>query len=258
MVAVANPSGAGLTAIPNGALPCEGTKAFPFTLDFTTTNAYLFDLTQQFNQKQFTTLQTVYIDNSNNGSRTDIVCNGTGQVISAPPFTQGYYDILQPTPQKFAVQSAGNVAVGIQLLNFYIPPAVWTFPPVSAGGLPEVDIPALDAIIVGGLLQTQTTPSTTSAMTDGSGTIAAAGTKQVLFAANAARKRLIVSNPGTATEQGIGAAEDLGISFNGTAGDGIIWLAPNQIFDDNGTSVVGDGVWIVAATIAHKFTAYTK
>lgn len=249
MVAVAIPGGQ--FPVPNGAVPCEGTKVFPFNLDFTAgKNAYSIDLTSQYNQKQFTTLQTVYIDNSNNPAILQIVCSVTGQVITAPALSQGYYAILQPSPPKLIAQTLGGVVVLIQLLNFYIPPVVWEIPIVNAAGLPEIDIPALDAVIVGGRVQVQQVPYTIQGLTDASGTIAVGGTRQVLFAASPTRQRWILSNPDTATET-------LYFCFTLITA-GLIPILPGASWDESGSSIVGDGVWVVGATTAHAFTAYFK
>lgn len=249
MVATANPGGN--FAIQNGAVPCEGTKAFPFNLDFTGgKNAYAIDLTAQYQQKQFTTLQTVWIDNSANASPLEIIANTTNQVIVAPPMSQGFYAILQPTPPKFQVQTNGGIVLQIILLNFYIPPFMWQIPTFSAGGLPEVDVPALDAVIVGGRVQVQGVPSTIQGLTDVSGVIAAGGTTQALIPASATRERWIISNPDTATET-------LYFRIGGPA-TGEIPLLPGATWDESGSSIVGDAVEIVAATTGHAFTAYYK
>lgn len=246
MVAQANPIG--IFQSNNGAVPCEGTKVFPFNLDFTAVNAYLIDLTQQYQQKQFTTLQTVYIDNSNNNSILQVVCSVTGQVITAPALSQGYYAILQPSPPRLQVQTNGGVIVTIQLMNFYIPPVVWGIPIVNSAGLPEVDVPALDAVITGGLVQVAAYAGTLNAQTDDSGTITVGGTRQTLFAANPARKRFIISNPSTATEI---------LQFSYGAGAGLIDIAPGATWNEADLSVSGALIQIVGATTGHAFTAYT-
>jgi len=248
MVAIANPAG-NIPAV-NGALPCEGTKVFPFVLDFTGgKNAYLIDLTQQYNQKQFTTLQTVYIDNSLNTSPTSVVCTSTGHIVTCPALSQGYFALFQPVPPVFQVQSLGAFVVTIQLLNFYIPPAVWGTPAVSSGGLPQIDIPALDAIISGGALNVNAKPFTISGLVDGSGTITLGGTTQSILAANAARQYVSLSNPDTATET---------LYFCwGAAGAGKIPLLPGATYE-SGPNVVGDQLFALGATTGHAFTLYSK
>lgn len=232
----------------NGELPCEGTKALPFNLDFTVADAYLIDLTQQYNQKLFTSIQCVYIDNSLNPSPLQIICGTTNQVTTCPPFSQGFFELLLPTPPKLMVQTIGVLVVNIQLLNFYIPPDVWTIGAFSNTGLPQIDIPALDAIISNGALTVASKPFTIQGVTDASSAIAAGGTPQIVIPANAARERWIVSNPSTATEV---------LQFSlGSAGAGKIDLLPGMIWDESGSSIVGDAVYLVAPTTGHTFSAY--
>lgn len=246
MVQIANPSGN--FSVLNGSTPCEGTKAYPFNLDFTANSAYLVDLTQQYQQKQFTTLQTVWIDNKDNDNDLEIICGTTSQRIIAPGGTQGFYAMLQPSPPKFTVQTSGSLIVNIALLNFYIPPVVWTDIPLSAGGLPQVDVPALDAVISGGKVQVASNPYTVTGMVDASGVIAAGGVWQAVFAVNAVRKRFILSNPDTATET-------LYFRING---GGAIPMFPGGGWDESGSSIDGDLIELMAVTIGHAFTAYSK
>jgi len=247
MVAVAASNGSYLTS--NGALPCEGTKAYPFLLDFTQSNAYKIDLTQQWQQKQFVTLQTAWIDNSDNDSPLELICSTTSQRIVANPRTQGFYVLLQPTPPVLQVQSDGALVVEIILLNFYIPPTVWTDTPTNAAGLPQVDVPALDGVIQGGKVQVAGGPETLTALTDASGAITAGGVPQVVFANDAARQRFIIANPDT-------ASETLYMRF-GSAAAGPIPLQPGMIWDESGSSVVGLAVYLSATTVGHAFTAYS-
>lgn len=110
----------------NGVLPCEGPKALPYTMDFSLADEYDFDFTQQYQQNVFTSVQCAYVDNSLNGQNTTIIVNGTGQQISVPANSQGYFTLLAVPAPKFAVASAGaGVLVQIIFLNFYIPPTVW-------------------------------------------------------------------------------------------------------------------------------------
>jgi hypothetical protein len=234
---------------PNGSFPCEGTKSYPVQLDFSVANGWLCDFTQQFNQKQFTTLQTVYVDNSNNPQPVIITCSGTGQVITAPAMSQGYYSLLQPTPPQLNVASAGAVKVTLQFLNFYIPPTVWLITSTNGQGLPEVDVPALDAVISGGRVLVSSIPGTLIGPQDLSGTIAAGGTAQSLITLNPSRKRWQLSNPSTATEI---------LQFMYVTGaSGRTDLAPGQTWVEDGSSTSGDAIFVVAATTGHAFTCFS-
>jgi predicted secreted protein len=250
MVQVANPGGNFKTF--NGALPCEGTKTLPYNIDFTAANAYLIDLTQQYQQQQFTTLQTIYIDNSDNLDVTEVICGTTNQLITAPPQSQGYYAILEVQPPKLQIQSNGNVIVPVQLLNFYIPPQVWSVTGdanVVAGKLQVAD-PILDATVSNNRVNVTTNPGAVT-NTDNSGTIALGGTAQLLLAANPARKSWKLTNPAGAT------AETLQFAY-GAAGNGKIDIPNGQTWaeGDDGGLVSQQAIYVVAATTGHAFTAY--
>jgi len=247
MVAVAASNGSYLTS--NGAVPCEGTKAYPFLLDFTAANAYKIDLTQQWQQKQFVTLQTAWVDNKDNPEPLTLICSTTSQRIVCPPLSQGFYALLQPTPPVLQVESDGALVVEIILLNFYIPPQIWLDTPTNAAGLPQVDVPALDGVIQSGKVQVQGDPATLTALTDASGAIAAGGVPQQVFGNDAARTRFIIANPDT-------ASETLYMSF-GTGAAGKIPLQPGMIWDESGSTIVGLAVFVEAATVGHAFTAYS-
>lgn len=234
----------------NGAIPCEGTKAFPVVLDFTAANAYLIDFTQQYAQKQFTTVQTVFIDNSENASDFDLICTTTGQTITAPPFSQGYYALLQPSPPKFQAQSAGNLVMEIIFLNFYIPPTVWeniNGVPTFVGGAMVVTDAALDASISNNRVNVTTQPGVVT-MTDESGTITLGGTGQLWLAADPTRKRFTLSNPDAATEV-------LQFAY-GAVGNGYIDIIPGATWDENDSEISQQAIYVKAATTAHAFTGY--
>lgn len=108
-----------------GLLPCEGPRALPFDADFSATTEWDFDFTQQWNNKDFTTIQCAYIDNSANAVSATLIVNGTGQTIVAPPNSCGYYTLLATQPPKFALQSTSGGLVHIDFMNFYVPPTVW-------------------------------------------------------------------------------------------------------------------------------------
>ena len=247
MVAVAASNGSYLTS--NGAVPCEGTKAYPFLLDFAANNAYKIDLTQQWQQKQFVTLQTAWVDNKDNTQPLTLICSTTSQRIVCPPLSQGFYALLQPTPPVLQVESDGGITVEIILLNFYIPPQIWLDTPTNADGLPEVDVPALDGVIQGGKVLVQGDPATLTGLSDFSDVIAAGGTPQQVLPNDASRIRFIIANPDT-------ASETLYMRF-GANNAGPIPLQPGMIWDESGTTVVGQSVWLSAATTGHPFTAYS-
>jgi hypothetical protein len=221
----------------NGFVPCNGPKSCPVPLDFSVTTSWQLDLTNLNLQGYMEAVQTMFIDNSLNAQSLSILCSVTNQNIIIPPQSQGYVPTLQPNPSVLTLTTTGAVLVTVQLLNFYIPPAVWS---INLGAIPS-------ALVVNNTLKTTDTPLGTT-FVDKSGTIAVGGTVQLLMASNASRKRFIVHNPST-------AAEILQICF-GLSTAGRIDLIAGATWDDSGSTVAQDAVFVVAATGAHAFKAY--
>lgn len=115
----------GVYPMQNGLTPCEAPKAIPANLNFASNASYLMDLTPLFNNKQFTTLQTIYVDNTLNTSTLTVTINGTNQTILIPAGRGGYFPVLATTPPKVTFASAGAFTVFVALLNFYLPGQVW-------------------------------------------------------------------------------------------------------------------------------------
>ena len=121
----------GILPVMNGATPCEGPKTLPFNLDFSQATDYEIDLTQQYQQKQFTTLQTLYAQNLSQTDDLIFTLNGTGQVISLPPNYAGFIPVVVTDPPKLTVTLLDNTitAQNVQLMNFYLPPLIWNTAP---------------------------------------------------------------------------------------------------------------------------------
>lgn len=96
--------------------------------------------------------------------------------------------------------------------------------------------------------------------TDRSGSLTLGGTSQTLAAANASRKALLIQNPCTAAEQGIGTAENLYINDGAAAATqtngNLANLAPcgSVTLDWNG-HVDQTAITVNAATTGHKWNA---
>jgi len=121
-----NVTNAGLNSVMNNEIPCEGTKAITYTADFSLSSNFVFDLTQQFNNKQFTSLQTIYVDNSANAANNLIVTIGTtGQTVTIPPKFVGYIPVIATNPPVISFTTAATGKVYIALLNFYVPGQSW-------------------------------------------------------------------------------------------------------------------------------------
>jgi hypothetical protein len=115
----------GIIAPMNGQVPCEGAKCIPASLNFATNASYLLDLTPFYQNKQFTTLQTIYVDNTQNTAALTITINGTNQTIVVPAGSGGYFPVLAMQPPKLTFASTGAFTVFVALLNFYLPGQVW-------------------------------------------------------------------------------------------------------------------------------------
>lgn len=106
--------------------PKEGPRFIPYDLDFNATPVQEFDFQIQYNQQQFTTLQTLWVDNSTVTGAITILNTVTGQVIVVPASTQGYFPLLQGNSgPKFKLTASGAVVAKIAFLNFYIDCMVW-------------------------------------------------------------------------------------------------------------------------------------
>lgn len=232
--------------VPTGNVPsCGiGRKALHVRIDFSLGDTYTLDLTAVQNSGQFDAVQTLYIDNSQSSTQLDIVTGVTLQTVSIPAGGQAYIPMLQPNPPLFQFNPHGGSAIiHIFCLNFFVPPAVW-----YVNGTPIMDL-TLESVISNGAVNTTTKPLTVTGSVDASATIATGGTRQVLFAANSARKRFTICNPSSATEV-------LQFSYVlNTAG--LIDIPPGTTWNEADFSVSGEEIWIVAATTAHAFTAYS-
>ena len=121
-----------LASIPiyDAQIPAEGPKAVPINLDFTSGTgepSYTLDLNNFQTQGFISMVQTLFIDNSA-GTQPIIVTvtAARGQILQAPPGSQGYYPILSPNPAQlqFACSDTSNKAQVI-LINVGIAPGVW-------------------------------------------------------------------------------------------------------------------------------------
>ena len=112
--------------VPYGCPPKEGYESETVDLDFSVANSIDVDLSVQQGKGNFSAVQTVYVNNSQNASPVNITMTQTNQVIVAPPQSCGYYNLLQPTPPRLNFTSAGGVLVRVQCMNFYLPGVVWS------------------------------------------------------------------------------------------------------------------------------------
>jgi hypothetical protein len=221
-----------------------GRRAIHVTIDFSLGARFNLDLSQVQSQGGLDSVQTIYIDNSNSVAGTLTILMGlTLQSVKVPAGAQAYLPVLQVNPPVLQfTMSTGTPKIDIQLMNFFVPPCMW-----YTVGLPVNDL-TLAAVIANGGVNVNAQSQTVTVPTDASGTITLGGTPQLLFAANAARKRFIISNPSTATEVLQFAYGNTGHYIN---------LSPGTTWDEADFSVSGDAIYVNAATTSHAFVAYT-
>lgn len=229
--------------VPLGGEACEGRSAFRFKLDFSLGLTFQIDLTQFLQQGTIKSVQSLYIDNFGGTDDLTFVFDGTEQEIIIPANAQAYMPVLQANSPKFTVTCANASQIAfLQVLNFFVPPYMW-------GTTQIVSDAILDTTVSNGMVNVATHAATLTGPVDASGAIVAGGTRQVLLAANPARKRWMLSNPSTATEI-------LQFSYVSNTG-GLVDLPPGATWIEADQSVSGDEIWVVGATTAHAFTAYS-
>lgn len=234
-------------SVTNGTDPCqEGRKSIRILMDFSLGQQYTLDLSQIQSAGMISSAQTLYIDNYDNPDPIIISAGVTLQRIIIPAGAQAYIPILQPNPPIFLISTVTPVVIPAQILNFFLPPYVWNGAGINSALI--VSDPILDATVVNGRVQTTTQPLDIPVMVDGTGTITAGGTAQLLFAANTSRKRFLVQNPST-------ASEILLLRF-GSNTAGPIELPIGTTWDESNFTVFSGDVYIQAATTGHAFTAY--
>lgn len=133
MPQIINAAGLRPCGVENQMSPADGPKAIPIPLDFSVTAAthqngvpdYTLDYSSQQANAKFSVLQSIYVDNGLNGSSLTVTCNGTGQRVTCPANSQGYFMVLCQSPIKLDFESAGNVQASVEMLNFPTAVAVW-------------------------------------------------------------------------------------------------------------------------------------
>lgn len=215
----------------NCAVPEKGSIAIPLTMDFTGGNTTsIIDLTLSVDNKVIEFLQSLFIDNSANGSSLSITMSVTGQVLVIPPNSQAFMTVIIGDQPVITGTSSGGAKVPLQLLNFPVAPAVWSIGSGSSD---------MSVNIVG------------NPATDGSSTITAGGVAQNLFAGTAPVNGFGIYNPD--------ATNDLWVSMSTVA-------APNatgsiRVFANGGGYETPNNmkppgiVSIYGAVTGQKFTA---
>jgi hypothetical protein len=223
----------------------EKLRAYQIVLDFSTVQSVAQNI--DLPSIGLSCVRGVLIDNSLNGASVILTIAGTGQKLTVPPFAQATFPVLQIGHSfQILATSQGAAVVSVQMLNFSQTPFIWY---VTAPGT------------VSGTVQVAGTVSTTplvSTFTDKSTFIATGGVSRLVLNVNAARKHIIIQNPYTNTEQGIATAENLYISFVGTAviGPPSIVLFPGGSYESSSAPISSQALTAIAATTGHKFTCW--
>jgi hypothetical protein len=223
-----------------------GSRGFTIGFDFTggnSTQSYALNM-DDYNMQA---CQTLFIDNSANGSAMAFSLVGANQKITCPPYCQGFFPVLASgASMQFSVASAGAVVVPVIFINKQVTPTLWS---VQAPGTVVGTISVSGTVIIQPLGATYTNRS---------GAITTGATSQVLAAANGARKRLFIQNPATIAGQNIASLESLYINYTSAAGiaDGnSIELQPGQTFDTGTGPITTEIINVIAATTGHRFIA---
>lgn len=111
-------------------VPSAGPQAVPVSVDFSLLGQYTLNYSSQINRGRLQLCQTIYIDASGVDNAVSVQFNGTGQTITVPGRTQGYYTVCAPNPLSMIFSCPGLVGGGaaivtFQLLNFPVANAQW-------------------------------------------------------------------------------------------------------------------------------------
>jgi hypothetical protein len=130
----------------------------PVNLDYTAGGDinYSLDIGQLINSQKIDQVTSLYIDNRNNNAQLSVTVSTSGQNITAPPNSQGFYPILAGNSGQFTFEMIGGTAVArAALINVETPYLVWGSEGVAGfifngSGYALVSDPVLDATVVGG------------------------------------------------------------------------------------------------------------
>jgi len=103
-----------------------GPLAIPMLADLSAATSFDIDLSAWQEQKLIDFINGVYIDNADNGSAVDLICNGTNQKVICPANSQGYFTLMIPNPPTFRAETAGGVVVPLIFYNIPMFPIVWS------------------------------------------------------------------------------------------------------------------------------------
>lgn len=218
-------------SVSNGLIPLndEGPRVVPLLLVFSEASILvdLENIQAAGGQGQIGQIQSIHIDNTLNAFPVVITVLVTGQRIVIPALSEAVRNLYCAMPAQILFSSTiSSAEVRAELLN--IPQAPYTYGPISV----STNAGALSGTFI-----------------DHSGTIAAGGVSQLMMAANAARKGLLIQNDPL-------SAELLYIDFTVAAvlSQPSVALAPGESFQPF-NFVSTEAINVIAATLGHAFTA---
>jgi hypothetical protein len=136
----------GVMPISFGYYPIEGSRCVTVQYNWSTQNSYTEDLSTALESHGIvTSIQSVYIDNSQNLESVVITVQTTGQVIICPPTSQGIFPLLFSGAAGFTIQSSvTGLSAALQPLQvtrlylFNVPAnssGVWSAPAIGSAEL---------------------------------------------------------------------------------------------------------------------------
>jgi hypothetical protein len=121
-----NPNQLPVYTTQNLQVPKEGPRAIPLLLDFSLSESYSLNLQNSQELLRVTTIQGVFIDNSQSSANVAVSCPVTGQVIIVAPGHQAYKTLFCPYPSQINFYSTGGIVLKFQLTNFPVVNDDWS------------------------------------------------------------------------------------------------------------------------------------
>lgn len=223
--------------VSNGYAPQGGPRGMPIALDFTNQASYAIDLVQEIEQNTLNMLQSIYVDNSANANALTIIFDQTNQRLVIPATAQGIWPVITPKDAPRFIASTTQAAVVVNLILLNVPMPLTQYGPIA------VTITNVNATF---------TPTVSNATDRGA---VATGADQILMAANAARKRVVIENPSTTATSlfiNFGAAATLN---PGPGAPNSIEILPGGYYDSGFGPVDGQALHAINATVGSLIIA---
>lgn len=146
-------------ATANVAIPDEGPKVIRADLDFSALDNIDIEGLLATTTGFMSYVQGVFIDNQTNPNPVELKCSVTGQIITCPATSQGYFPLLITNPPRFNASTtpAADLRVLMFFYNVPIQPMVWGPDGiiVSTGGLTNAELRATPVPVSGPLTDAQ-------------------------------------------------------------------------------------------------------